>query len=105
MDSTEVKQLERVNSLPNVKLASTSWSVSLSSVLTSEDNRSATSSDKVSQMMTSRSGEILALLVPSLVDPALSTIEKVKVAVTRSKCVGKNNKGVTWSFTSVIGKR
>ncbi|KAM1290645.1 hypothetical protein ACFX14_017873 [Malus domestica] len=105
MDSTEVEQLERVNSLPYVELASTSSSVSLSSVLTSEDNRSATSSGEVSRTTTSSSGEIPALLVPSLVDPALSTAEEVRVAVARPKCVGRNNKGVTWGFTSVIGRR
>ncbi|KAM1072659.1 hypothetical protein ACFX13_018147 [Malus domestica] len=105
MDSTEVEQLERVNSLPYVELASTSSSVSLSSVLTSEDNRSATSSGEVSRTTTSSSGEIPALLVPSLVDPALSTAEEVTVAVARPKCVGRNNKGVTWGFTSVIGRR
>ncbi|KAM1158900.1 hypothetical protein ACFX19_032698 [Malus domestica] len=44
MDSTKVEQLERVNSLPNIELTSTSWSMSLSSVLTSKDNKSATSS-------------------------------------------------------------
>ncbi|KAM1727266.1 hypothetical protein ACFX12_017929 [Malus domestica] len=105
MDSTEVEQLERVNSLPYVELASTSSSVSLSSVLTSEDNRSATSSGEVSRTTTSSSGEIPALLVPSMVDPALSTAEEVRVAVARPKCVGRNNKGVTWGFTSVIGRR
>ncbi|KAM0974721.1 protein phosphatase 2C 56-like [Malus sylvestris] len=105
MDSTEVEQLGRVNSLPYVELASTSSSVSLSSVLTSEDNRSATSSGEVSRTTTSSSGEIPALLVPSLVDPALSTAEEVRVAVARPKCVGRNNKGVTWGFTSVIGRR
>ncbi|XP_068333674.1 protein phosphatase 2C 56-like [Pyrus communis] len=105
MDSTEDEQLERVNSLPDVELASTSSSVSLSSVITSEDYRSATSSGEVSRTTTSSSGEIRALLVPSLVDPALSTAEEVRVAVARPKCVGRNNKGVTWGFTSVIGRR
>ncbi|CAN6541035.1 unnamed protein product [Malus baccata var. baccata] len=105
MDSTEVERLERVNSIPYVELASTSSSVSLSSVLTSEDNRSATSSGEVSRTTTSSSGEIPALLVPSLVDPPLSTAKEVRVAVARPKCVGRNNKGVTWGFTSVIGRR
>ncbi|KAB2618460.1 protein phosphatase 2C 56-like [Pyrus ussuriensis x Pyrus communis] len=105
MDSTEDEQLERVNSLPDVELASSSSSVSLSSVITSEDYRSATSSGEVSRTTTSSSGEIRALLVPSLVDPALSTAEEVRVAVARPKCVGRNNKGVTWGFTSVIGRR
>ncbi|XP_048442537.1 protein phosphatase 2C 56 [Pyrus x bretschneideri] len=104
MDSTEDEQLERVNSLPDVELASSSSSVSLSSVITSEDYRSATSSGEVSRTTTSSSGEIRALLVPSLVDPALSTAEEVRVAVARPKCVGRN-KGVTWGFTSVIGRR
>ncbi|KAM1050440.1 hypothetical protein ACFX13_032907 [Malus domestica] len=62
MDSTEVEQLERVNSLPNIELTSTSWSMSLSSVLTSKDNKSATSSGEVSRMTTSRSSEIPTLL-------------------------------------------
>ncbi|XP_021807127.1 protein phosphatase 2C 56-like [Prunus avium] len=103
MESTEDEQLERVNSLPDLELASTSSS--LSSILTAEDSRSTTSSGEVSRTTTSSSGEIPALLVPVLVDRTLLTVEELRVAVARSKCVGRNNKGVTWGFTSVIGRR
>ncbi|PQQ10639.1 protein phosphatase 2C 56 [Prunus yedoensis var. nudiflora] len=103
MESTEDEQLERVNSLPDLELASTSSSPS--SILTAEDSRSTTSSGEVSRTTTSSSGDIPALLVPVLVDRTLLTGEELRVAVSRSKCVGRNNKGVTWGFTSVIGRR
>ncbi|BFG39845.1 hypothetical protein CerSpe_261190 [Prunus speciosa] len=103
MESTEDEQLERVNSLPDLELASTSSSQS--SILTAEDSRSTTSSGEVSRTTTSSSGDIPALLVPVLVDRTLLTGEELRVAVSRSKCVGRNNKGVTWGFTSVIGRR
>ncbi|KAL6274596.1 hypothetical protein ACE6H2_025288 [Prunus campanulata] len=103
MESTEDEQLERVNSLPDLELASTSSSPS--SILTAEDSRSTTSSGEVSRTTTSSSGDIPALLGPVLVDRKLLTGEELKVAVARSKCVGRNNKGVTWGFTSVIGRR
>ncbi|VVA10481.1 PREDICTED: phosphatase [Prunus dulcis] len=103
MESTEEEQLERVNSLPDLELASTSSSPS--SILTTEDSRSTTSSGEVSRTTTSSSGEIPALLVPVLVDRTLLTGDELRVAVARPKCVGRNNKGVTWGFTSVIGRR
>ncbi|ONH97951.1 hypothetical protein PRUPE_7G220600 [Prunus persica] len=103
MESTEDEQLERVNSLPDLELASTSSSPS--SILTTEDSRSTTSSGEVSRTTTSSSGEIPALLVPVLVDRTLLTGDELRVAVSRPKCVGRNNKGVTWGFTSVIGRR
>ncbi|KAK9947810.1 hypothetical protein M0R45_003413 [Rubus argutus] len=90
MESTEdEQQLERDNSLlTDVELASTSSS--LSSILTPDDSRSTTSSSgELSRTTTSISGEIPAYLAP----------------VARPKCVGRNNKGVTWGFTSVIGRR
>ncbi|CAL9027792.1 unnamed protein product [Prunus brigantina] len=103
MESTEDEQLERVNSLPDLELASASSSPS--SILTTEDSRSTTSSGEVSRTTTSSSGEIPALLVPVLVDRTLLTGDELRVAVARPKCVGRNNKGVTWGFTSVIGRR
>ncbi|KAH0970553.1 hypothetical protein GBA52_022709 [Prunus armeniaca] len=103
MESTEDEQLERVNSLPDLELASTSSSPS--SILTADDSRSTTSSGEVSRTTTSSSGEIPALLVPVLVDRTLLTGDELRVAVARPKCVGRNNKGVTWGFTSVIGRR
>ncbi|XP_008242497.1 PREDICTED: protein phosphatase 2C 56-like [Prunus mume] len=101
MESTEDEQLERVNSLPDLELASTSSSPS--SILTADDSRSTTSSGEVSRTTTSSSGEIPALLGPVLVDRTLLTGDELRVA--RPKCVGRNNKGVTWGFTSVIGRR
>ncbi|KAL6221076.1 hypothetical protein ACLB2K_008828 [Fragaria x ananassa] len=80
-------QLGRVDSLD---LASTSSS-GLSSILTSDDSRSTTSSSgEFSRATTGSSGEIPALLA---------------VPEARPKCVGRNNKGVTWGSTSVIGRR
>ncbi|XP_024178177.1 probable protein phosphatase 2C 6 isoform X1 [Rosa chinensis] len=93
-------QLDRVDSLAaDLELASAS-STSLSSILTADDSRSPTSSSgEFSRTTTSSSGEIPAFLPPSG--------EEIRppAAVVRPKCVGRNNKGVTWGFTSVIGRR
>ncbi|KAM5547575.1 hypothetical protein ABKV19_001855 [Rosa sericea] len=100
MESTDPDpQLDRVDSLTaDLELASTS-SASLSSILTADDSRSPTSSSgEFSRTTTSSSGEI-----PAFLPPAAEEIRPP--AAVRPKCVGRNNKGVTWGFTSVIGRR
>lgn len=100
----EEQRFHRVDSLPEPDLTSTSSG--LSSILSAEDSRSTTSSGDISGTSGS-SGEILTAeaVVPSLLEPA-PICEELTVTVTaRSKCVGSNNKGVTWGFTSVIGRR
>ncbi|GAV88054.1 PP2C domain-containing protein [Cephalotus follicularis] len=84
-------QLERVDSLPDLDLAS--FTSSLSPVLGTEDSRSTTSSGDISTFSGS-SGEVPASL--------LADDETVRA---RQKCVGRNNKGVSWGFTSVMGRR
>ncbi|XWS69936.1 hypothetical protein CRYUN_Cryun03dG0006100 [Craigia yunnanensis] len=101
----EEQRFHRVDSLPEPDLISNSSS--LSSILSAEDSRSTTSSGDISGTSGS-SGEILTLeaVVPRLLEPAPTCEELTTVTVTaRQKCVGRNNKGVTWGFTSVIGRR
>lgn len=107
MEALEEEQLERVDSLPEPDLASTSSG--LSSILNTEDSRSTSSSGDIS-FTSSSSGDILAILVPEeaapmLVDPLPSVEDSTVMAAARQKCVGRNNKGVSWGFTSVIGRR
>ncbi|MBA0633103.1 hypothetical protein Godav_001752 [Gossypium davidsonii] len=100
----EEQRLDRVDSLHEPDL--TSISSSLSSVFSAVDSRSATSSGDISGTSGS-SGEILTAdaVVPRLLEPA-PACEELKATVTaRQKCVGRNNKGVTWGFTSVIGRQ
>lgn len=102
----EEGQLERVDSVTDTDLASSSSGLSF--VLSTEDSRSTTSSGDIS----ASSGEIPAILVeetavPRLVD-SIPAIDELTVAVTptaRLKCVGRDNKGVSWGLTSVIGRR
>ncbi|KAM7509588.1 hypothetical protein LguiA_020041 [Lonicera macranthoides] len=88
-------------------LASTSST--MSSIFGSEDapctigDTSATSSS---------SGEIPSafvaevVLTPMLAEaPAAATATATSTAAARVKCVGRNNRGVSWGFTSVIGRR
>ncbi|KAE7998668.1 hypothetical protein FH972_003187 [Carpinus fangiana] len=107
MEASEDEQLERVDSLPEPDLASTSSG--LSSILNTEDSRSTSSSGDIS-FTSSSSGDILAILVPEaaapmLVEPSLNGEDSTVMATARQKCVGRNNKGVSWGFTSVIGRR
>lgn len=83
----EEERLEREDSLPDLDLASTSSGLS-----------SFFSSGDISTTSGSSSGEILAAeaVLPRLLETSLSA---------RQKCVGRSNKGVTWGFTSVIGRR
>lgn len=107
MEAWEDEQLERVDSLPEPDLASTSSG--LSSILNTEDSRSTSSSGDIS-FTSSSSGDILAILVPEaaapmLVEPSPNGEDSTVMATARQKCVGRNNKGVSWGFTSVIGRR
>lgn len=93
--------------MADLELASTSSG--LSSVFTAEDSRS---SCDVS-MTSNSSDEIPRILVFEAAVPRLpesstsgdSTAEEIAAAPAREKCVGRNNKGVSWGFTSVIGRR
>ncbi|XP_059432923.1 probable protein phosphatase 2C 6 [Corylus avellana] len=107
MEASEDEQLERVDSLPEPDLASTSSG--LSSILNTEDSRSTSSSGDIS-FTSSSSGDILAFLVPEaaapmLMEPSPNGEDSKVMATARQKCVGRNNKGVSWGFTSVIGRR
>ncbi|KAL5572559.1 hypothetical protein UlMin_022156 [Ulmus minor] len=119
METSEDEQLERVDSVSDLELASTGSG--LSSILTPEDSRSTTSSGEFS-MTSGSSGEIPSVIVSEVViqrplEPACSgegTIEELTAAISvatattttaRQKCVGRHNKGVSWGFTSVIGRR
>ncbi|POO00531.1 Protein phosphatase 2C [Trema orientale] len=96
----EISEDERVDSVAVTDLELASTSSGLSSVLTTEDSRSTTSSGDIS-MTSSSSGEIPATLVSA---------DEMRASTSPSparppKCVGRNNKGVSWGFTSVIGRR
>ncbi|KAL7239977.1 hypothetical protein ACSBR2_005774 [Camellia fascicularis] len=104
MDSTdqlEDEDLHRVDSV--LDLASTSSTVS--SIFGSDD---VPSSSGDMSAASSSSGEIPSALLPVpqrlVVGPPVPESAAVAVA-GRVKCVGRNNKGVTWGFTSVIGRR
>lgn len=90
-------------------LASTSST--MSSIFGSED---APSTIGDTSATSSSSGEIAAafvaevVLTPMLAEaPAFSSAATATEATARArvKCVGRNNRGVSWGFTSVIGRR
>lgn len=104
LEEEEEHQLDRVDSLPDIDLASTSSGLSF--ILTTEDSRSTSSSGDIS----TSSGEIPVILVeeavvPRLMDPVLSNNELTAMVTARPKCVGRNNQGLNWGFASVIGRR
>ncbi|RHN43625.1 putative protein-serine/threonine phosphatase [Medicago truncatula] len=109
LDDSDSK-LERVDS----DQTSTSSASGISSVFSTDDFRNGDISS-----ISSGSGEIptctvnRVILAPPLIamsneadknEPAAPE-EVVVTAVTREKCVGMNNKGVSWGHTSVIGRR
>ncbi|KAI4347063.1 hypothetical protein L6164_007912 [Bauhinia variegata] len=114
-DDDDDRQLRRLDSVPSTDSMSTSSGSTLSSVLSSEDFRRSTSSGDITTVSNS-SGEIPAV-VESEATLAVRLIrsfpsididgETTPVARTaaRTKCVGRNNKDVSWGFTSVIGRR
>ncbi|GMQ06366.1 hypothetical protein CsSME_00050992 [Camellia sinensis var. sinensis] len=87
-----------------------SSSSAASSILGSDDVRSSSSSGDISATSSSSSsGDIPATLVAPLPlvgtpAPDLMAAEEA-TAPPRQKCVGRKNKGVTWGFSSVIGRR
>ncbi|KAL5768747.1 hypothetical protein ACOSQ2_015530 [Xanthoceras sorbifolium] len=99
----EEQRLDRVDSLPDMDLASTSSGLTF--LLSTEDSRSTTSSGDIS----TSSGEnppsvVEETLVPRLADPVPSS-DEMALTARQNKCVGRNNRGVSWGFTSVIGRR
>ncbi|KAJ4842831.1 hypothetical protein Tsubulata_033651 [Turnera subulata] len=117
MEPSPEKPLDRVDSAPDEELASTSSG--LSSVLTPEDSLSTTSSGCISSTTSGSSGEIPAAVVAEAVvavpreaaseelgvEEELAAVAAKEAAETVRKCVGRNNRGVSWGFTSVIGRR
>jgi len=108
MEASEDEQLEGVDSLPEPELVSTSSG--LSSILNTELTEDSRSSSGDNSFTSSSSGDILAILVPEavapmLLDPSPSGEDSTVMAAARQKCVGRNNKGVSWGSTSVIGRR
>ncbi|XVF88625.1 hypothetical protein PTKIN_Ptkin19aG0065900 [Pterospermum kingtungense] len=100
----EEQELLRVDSLLEPDLASTSSS--LSPIFSADDSRSTTSSSDISGSSGSSIEIITAeALVPRLLEPASNGEELTATETARQKCVGRNNKGVSWGFTSVIGRR
>ncbi|KAL7168070.1 hypothetical protein ACSBR2_038501 [Camellia fascicularis] len=87
-----------------------SSSSAASSILSSDDVRSSSSSGDISATSSSSSsGDIPATLVAPLPlvgtpAPDLMAAEEA-TAPPRQKCVGRKNNGVTWGFSSVIGRR
>ncbi|KAI7988269.1 Protein phosphatase 2C 56 [Camellia lanceoleosa] len=87
-----------------------SSSSAASSTLGSDDVRSSSSSGDISATSSSSSsGDIPPTLVAPLPlvgtpAPDLMAAEET-TAPPRQKCVGRKNKGVTWGFSSVIGRR
>ncbi|CAJ2676289.1 unnamed protein product [Trifolium pratense] len=106
-------QLERVDS---DQLTSTSSGSGISSVFSTDDFRNFNSSGDISSI-SSGSGEISTFTVNRLIlAPPLISVsseaynvtaapEEVVMMAVREKCVGRNNKGVSWGHTSLIGRR
>ncbi|KAK2385394.1 protein phosphatase 2C [Trifolium repens] len=103
-------QLERVDS---DQLTSTSSGSGISSVFSTDDFRNFNSSGDISSI-SSGSGEISTftvnrvILAPPLIavsSDETTAPEEVVMTTAREKCVGRNNKGVSWGHTSVIGRR
>ncbi|KAF5208143.1 hypothetical protein FRX31_002270 [Thalictrum thalictroides] len=87
----------------------------VSSIFGTEDNPSTHSSSGDISGMSSSSGEIPVIVIEEAVEapkpqPIPINVDGDKVVTVtelagREACVGKRNKGVTWGFTSVIGRR
>lgn len=113
MEQYEEEELESLSEFD----MTASTSSGMSSILTADDTRSSCGDISTTS---SSSGEIPAAFVAEAVIPRLlcptpsgelgiggiGSESTVTVTETvRQKCVGKNNKGVSWGFTSVIGRR
>ncbi|KAA8523168.1 hypothetical protein F0562_009591 [Nyssa sinensis] len=105
-EALEGEDVHRVDSVLDLDLASTSSTMSVFG--STEDFPSTTSSGDVSATSSS-SGEIPAAVVAEAIVPRLlrpgSSGDLAVTVTARQKCVGRNNKGITWGFTSVIGRR
>ncbi|KAJ4953698.1 hypothetical protein NE237_030530 [Protea cynaroides] len=116
----EDEDLKEDESLRELDLTSTDSSVS--SFFVTEDSRCDTSSTDASGSSSGSSGEIPASVVEGAVIPRLLMspttssggegngnveLERLMVSLTtgRQRCVGRNNRGVTWGLTSIIGRR
>nr|DAD44599.1 TPA_asm: hypothetical protein HUJ06_002829 [Nelumbo nucifera] len=113
MDPLDDEDLHQVGSHRESDVASNDSGVS--SLLGTEDSRSTTSSSDISGGSGS-SGEIptavvAEAVVPRLVCPApcddgnIGGEEFSVTLMARERCVGRKNKGITWGFTSIIGRR
>nr|DAD48870.1 TPA_asm: hypothetical protein HUJ06_018807 [Nelumbo nucifera] len=111
MDPLDDEDLRQVGSRRGSEVASTDTGAS--SLLSTEDSRSITGSSDISVSSSSSSSEIPTAvhedaLVPRLVGtrPSVGGGEELTTTLTvRERCVGRNNKGMTWGFTSIIGRR
>ncbi|XP_065850187.1 protein phosphatase 2C 56-like [Euphorbia lathyris] len=99
MESLEEEQLDTIDSLPDDELESTTSD--LVSLLSTEDSHSRSSSWDIS-ITSGSSGEIATEVVPRSREKELAAAAPL---IVRQKCVGRNNRGVSWGFTSVIGRR
>ncbi|CAN0901480.1 Protein phosphatase 2C 56 [Linum grandiflorum] len=98
MDDDPDHKLERDDSLTD--LASSTSSSALSTLWT-EDSRSGSASSVDISVASGSSGEILTALAREDFDLAAAPAIEV-----RDKCIGrKNNRALSWGFTSVIGRR
>lgn len=88
-------------------LSSTSSTTTLFT-LNSDDTNLITTSSSGDISASSSSGEIPAIIISEAVIAKLPTelsFDVVRRLTPPDKCVGRNNKGVTWGSTSVIGRR
>ncbi|KAM7275940.1 hypothetical protein ACFE04_017806 [Oxalis oulophora] len=102
-DDVQQKQLDRVDSDVSeftTLTPSTSASLSsLSSFISSLDETRSSTSGSFGDILSVSSGEMPRVVVEEELTAA------AEVVVSRRKCVGRNNRGVSWGLTSVIGRR
>ncbi|CAK7337501.1 unnamed protein product [Dovyalis caffra] len=105
MDPSNGDQRQRDDS----ELASTSSGIS--SMLSSTEDSISNSSLGYISTTSGSSGEIpISVVAEEVVVPMDVDMVREELTVTatvreREKCVGRNNKGVSWGYTSVIGRR
>ncbi|XP_054821108.1 probable protein phosphatase 2C 6 [Prosopis cineraria] len=97
-------QLERVDSDSPFSTSSSASTFPL--VLRSEYSRSTSGSGDISTV-SSGSGDIPVVAISEALpsSPSLDPPPSEEMSAKRDKCVGRNNKGISWGFTSVIGRR
>eukprot|EP00258_Populus_trichocarpa_P042519 XP_024458538.1 protein phosphatase 2C 56-like isoform X2 [Populus trichocarpa] len=100
MDPSNKGQRER----DDLELAS--MSSGISSILSSAEGSISNISSGDISTTSGSSGEIpTSVVVPRDVDLAREELNIMAIVTEREKCVGRNNKGVSWGYTSVIGRR